>query len=586
MPAPDDMPVNALAGVLAARSGGNTHTNKRKVRLMAQALVRSAEALRLYEPLPYQDAFHRCTAKKCVIQKGNRTGGTLANMVEVARAVTGQDPYGKYPKRDGRAVVLGYGEPHIGRVFFAKLFKPGAFSIIRDLKTNEWRVARQWPAAQGGDLERWEERKPAPPLIPARYIDGKISWTKKNLRVFDLVRFTTGWELHAMNSAGDPGQAQGFSVNLYAIDEDLATSGWYEESIGRTADCGGLTRWSAIPHARNDDLMQLLDFAEKEAEKPKPQAVIIRASILDNPHQDQVSRNADVEAWRAMGDDVFRKRVMGEMNIDSVLMYPTFNRRVHDVMTEHPEDSQATKILRASNGIPPADWTLFLSLDPGHTVCATVFVAVPPPELGDQMFAFDELYIPQCHAPMWGEAVEQKIRDRMYQRFYIDMHGGSIRSTAGGAQPVDAYVAELTNRGLQSEETKSSFMAGFDEVAKREERMRTHLATLHDGRPKLMFVVGNCPNLVREMEKFRKMTVKVGNRDMPTDKGNRRNNTHAIEALEQLVAYELPYVKPKPKAMQVNFFDRFIQWRDSRRQARQSPLGGDSISLGPVGVTS
>ena len=81
----------------------------------------------------------------------------------------------------------------------------------------------------------------------------------------------------ATNSAGDPGQAQGFSVNLYGFDEDLATSGWYEEALGRIADCGGKIRWSALPHAKNEDMMQLITLAEEQAEKPQPVAVIFRA---------------------------------------------------------------------------------------------------------------------------------------------------------------------------------------------------------------------------------------------------------------------------------------------------------------------
>ena len=62
---------------------------------------RKVEALKLYRPNPNQEAFHACTASEVLVIGGNRSGKSLCTFVEDARAVTGQDPYNKYPKENG-----------------------------------------------------------------------------------------------------------------------------------------------------------------------------------------------------------------------------------------------------------------------------------------------------------------------------------------------------------------------------------------------------------------------------------------------------------------------------------------------------
>jgi hypothetical protein len=558
-------------------------------RLVAEQLRRECEALRLYEPLPYQDAFHRCEAQQALIQKGNRTGGTMALMVEIARAITGQDPYDKYPKTNGKAVVLGYGEKHIGRVFYDKLFKAGAFDIIKDLETGKWRVYRPWPSAEGGDFDRKAEKKPAPPLVPQRFLAEKIAWEKRSERVFSIVRLTTGWELHATNSAGDPGQAQGFSVNLYGFDEDLATSGWYEEALGRIADCGGKIRWSALPHAKNEDMMQLITLAEEQAEKPNPVAVIYRASIFDNIYLPKNSVEETVAAWKSQGEDIYRKRAMGEINLGSALMYPTFNKRLHDVMNVTENSTNAQKILAERMGDPPDDWTLFVSIDPGWNTCAIEFLCVPPPELGDQIFLYDESYMHEATAWHFGEAMQHKCHGKTFESFIFDYHGGHLRSIGSGEVPIEKYRDELVERRISSETTKNGFRAGEDSHKLREEVMRTQLAVQRDGVPHFMVVVGKCPGFVKEIEKFRKKVVKQWGKELATDEGDRRVGTHAIEAVEQALALGLEYVKPRDKAITSSIVQRIKQWRERqkiKRRESQIVLGGGSIPLGPVGVNS
>jgi hypothetical protein len=548
-----------------------------------EQMRRECESLRLYEPMPFQDAFHRCRAAQAVMQKGNRAGGTASLMVEVARAVTGQDPYSKYPKENGRAYVLGYGEKHIGRVFHKYLFRAGVFSIIRDEHTKKWRAYRPWM-----DKHREAEKKPAPPLIPKRFIKS-LSWEKKSEYVFSLVTFINGWELHAMNSSGDSGQAQGFDAHLYAIDEDLATANWYEEAQGRIAACGGLLRWAALPHAKNNDLMRLLELAENNAGNPDPTAVVFRASILDNKFIDQESVKRSVEGWKALGDDVYRKRVMGEIVLDSVLMYPTYNRRIHSaIRREGEQETEVQRIMRERQGEPPDDWTRFMIVDPGHTVCAVLFCATPPPEIGRQRVIYQEAYIRNANASHFGEALDLYARDKVFEKFIIDMHGANLTSSGDGIRPLEHYTAELVKRGLKCEQTESAFSAGCDRIGLREECLRNWLAIERDGQPTLLIVNERCPNLCIEMERFRKKTTRIAGQDVPLDEGNRRANTHAIECAEYFAADGGEYIKPRTHAIELSHVDRVLAL-DAKRERIQRHMAATfgkshSINLGPQGV--
>lgn len=567
--------------------GDNTSQYERQqmVRRRAEQLRREAESLRMYQPLPFQEEFHASRCQQVLIQKANRVGGTVALMVEVARAFTGQDPYQKYAEKNGRIVCLGYGEKHIGRVFYEKLFRPGAFRVIRDLETQKWRVYRPWPAAEGGDLERFADSQKAPPMIPKRFIES-IAWEKRSERVFSIVTGTTGWEIHATNSAGDPGQAQGFDVDLYAIDEDLATPGWLEEAQGRVAGCGGLIRWSALPHAKNNDLMGLVKLARDQEGAAKPVAKLIRATIFDNHYLPKDSVANSVAAWKAKGEDVYRKRALGEININSLLMYPTFNRDVHDVMRITEHSSAAQKMLADRDGEPPDDWARYVSIDPGYTALAIEFLAVPPPALGNQVFLYDEVFLrePAVPAEAFGEAMQMKCSDHCFEAFIMDMHGARLRSIATGELPIWKYRDALATRRIESVATKSGFRSACDDRKLREEVLRTLLALNRDGRPLFMVVAGKCQTFCVEMENFQKKKVKQHGVEFPIDEGDRRTNTHAIEAVEGALGLGLEYVEPRTKTVEINFVERWEAFR-AKLHAKSAPYAaGRTITLGPVGA--
>lgn len=565
---------------------------------------RQIEALNLYEPLPWQDKFHQATVKEAILSKGNQSGGSLCGFAEVARAVTGQDPYGKYPEKNGVVVCLGYGESHIGRVMHRYLFRSGAFDIIRDLETNEWRVFRPWSSEEEfngkrGDAGREKEARPAPPLIPKRFIKGKIAWTKRAENIFSTVYLTTGWTLYACNSVGDPNQAQGFQANLYHIDEDLASGGWYEEAVARCSRFNGLIRWTAMPHSSTEDIVRMIERAEEEEGKEKPRTICVKAGIADNPFLPKEAREENMRIWAEAGDDVVRMRAYGELTVDNVRMYPRFDKRTHSAIRtlssrQQEEESRGIehrslvqKILTDNNGVPPQDWTRYFSFDPGHTVLAGVWVAVPPPQLGDFKIVYRELYITSATAAMFGSRMQDMQKSEHIQDWIVDMHGARLRSLATGELPIRDYERQMDRYKLGCEVRGSRFGAGCDDIQLRENKLREWIATRNDGYPTLLVVGDRCPNLIKEIVKFKKKKVRVGGMDVIQNEANRKGMCHAVEALEMIAAHGCPYVAPPRRVVASSRVDGILKARKlralQRRHLKGKRPGEGGIILGPRG---
>lgn len=560
---------------------------------------RENEALKLYSPLPWQEKYHACSNKEVVAVKANQAGGSLMGFVEVARAVTGQDPHRKYPLRDGVAVCLGYGEKHLGRVVHKYLFRPGAFNIIRDEETRRWRPYRPWPREQvrgglSGDEHRFIEMKPAMPLIPPRFIEGKMAFTKAGEHVFSEVRLTTGWTIYGLNSAGDPSQAQGFQVDLYDIDEDTATEGWYSEAVGRCAIRRGKIRWHALPHGENDELMELIERAEDEERQDTPEAerlsIVIRATAFDNPYYSDESRKANERIWASQGDDVLNARLYGKLTLDSVKMYPTFSPDIHNAIKLEEPMLAVQRVLSDKDHCrfePPADWTRYMVVDPGHTVCCVSFFTVPPPrDFGDHLIQYDELYLRQCDPVMYGRSVDERTKDRCFEAFIIDRHGGNLGVGTTGGSIETQYVAQHKMLGIRCEQTGNHFRAGSDDVKGRETKLRDLLGIRQDGTTKFLIVVANCPNTVREIKAFKKKTVNTASGKVVLDEGNRKSKagTHAVECCEYAAAADLNYKKPRPRVNKSTPADFILRERARRARKRRAAHPGSShITLGPRG---
>lgn len=537
--------------------GPSQHAVEQMRAVQAELAERRLESLRLYRPMPHQEEFHSCLASERIVLGGNRGGKSLAVAAEVARAVTGQDPYHKYPEKDGNLAIVGRNWPHIGIVIYPILFKAGAFRIIRDEETGEWRSIRS-----GDDKSK---SKPAPPLIPPRYIKD-MSWVLKNAGYLNKVELVNGWTIWCFSSEGEP--PQGYQADLIWLDEDLNNERWVGECQARLADRKGRFVWSAMPHSKNDALIGLCERADKEVENGNDKPLIRKFTFrfLDNQFIDDEEKRKNIERWSALGIEEVRMRAEGEFTTESTLMYPTFNSSVHI----YPR-------AELPGGQVPPDWTRYVAIDPGHAVMACVFGAIPPDERF--LLLYDELYIRQCNSLIFGEQFADKAREQHFYNFIMDMHGGMLRDLGSGRLPHELYSEELKKRGIRSQISNHSFTPGSDDIPARTSIVRQMLHIRGDGTTKLKILEGSCPNLVREMRRYRKKTQTINGQVFVTDEPQTRGDVHAVQCMEYLCAYEPKYHQP-PKSFGPEPW--WVKWLADK--PRRLGLQDEScVILGPMG---
>jgi len=516
---------------------------------------RRIEALRLYKPMPKQDEFHSCAASERIVIGGNRSGKSMCTFIEDARAATGQDPYGKYPEKDGVLVIIGKNWQHIGMVVYPILFKAGAFKMIRE--GDAWRAfipGKDDPALA----------KPAPPLIPPRLITD-MAWVQKNAGYLNKVQLANGWTIFCFSSEGQP--PQGFQADLVHIDEDINNEQWVGEMQARLADRKGRFVWSAMPWSQNDALLGLCERADKSADDEDSIIRKFTLRFLDNPHIDESEKRKNIERWASLGMDELRMRSEGEFTTESTLMYPTFNTSVHVIPRTDLPDGQ----------VPP-EWTRYVSIDPGHAVMACLFGAVPPDE--KFLLIYDELYVRQCNALIFGEKFFGKAQNQHFYTFIMDMHGGMLRDLGSGRLPHELYSEELRKRSFRSQLSGYGFTPGSDDIAARTAMVRQMLHIRGDGTTRLKVLDGACPNLLRELKRYRKKTSKIDGRVYVTDEPQTRGEVHACQALEYLCAYEPKYHTP-PKVRGTDpWWVKYLA--DKRRRQKQENEG--VLYLSPKGV--
>lgn len=547
----------------------------RQIKKIANEIAkREREALRLYEPTAIQEEFHSALVFCCLLMAGNQFGKSLAGFVELARVLTGQDPHNKYPKQDGIALVVGYNENHIGLIIHKYLFRRGAFKIIRDTETGKWRSYRPWEPA---DLARESETQPAPPLIPARFIK-KWTWLKRSKNIFSSVEFHNGWVLYAGNSTGQ--EIQGIQADYVHFDEDIERPEWYTEMAARTLMRKGKIRWTAMPHEKNICIDTICNRAEEGDKDFK----VVRGTIFNNPFMPAEARERVIKSWKDQGMDVYRRRALGERTTDTVMMYPHFSEYTHSAISIDGINPTPVQLaLAKTGGEIPHDWCRYMAVDPGHTVCAVTFYAVPPPDLGEQIVCYDELYLEGCNATMFADAVSYKVRDKFFQEFIIDGHGGRLTDIGSGHSPQKQYSDALRERGIASVGTGSGFALGDDNIAGRELNLREYLST-SKGPPKMLFVFNNIPNLIREMKRFKKKKI----RGIVTDTGDRTGHTHAVETLEYAAARQMQFRKPPTPATSLSSVEIAKKLIERLEKVALGSLFGrgadEGIVLGPQGA--
>jgi len=543
---------------LKYRSGGIVdmsllHLVVNDIRAVFEELAeRQLEALNLYEPLPEALRFHQCAAPERIVRGSNRAGKTIVTSVEGARILTGKDPFDKYPKEDGRIFAVGKDGKYLGDVMYRKMFKPGAFRIIKD--GDKWRSFRPWDKA---DHERRKESKPAPPLVPLRLIK-EISWENKKASTPGLVRITNGWEMNFFSSLGLP--PQGSDIDVAWLSEEIVNREWYNELSARLLDRAGMFFWDATPQAGTEQLYALSQTAEDERGKEKPRVVEFLMLLEDNPYIPEEQKQ--LLAMKFTDPEQYRIRVKGEFALLSLRVFPEFSR-AHHVVKAFPI---------------PKDWTVYCSIDPGHQICGVLFIAVPPDsdkEHGGKKYAFDELYIPQCTAAKFAQEFAAKLKFlQKPQGFLIDGHMGRHTEMGLGITIEEHYSRALREAGVSSVTTGHGFAWGADNVEAGLEAIRTWLQFGPDDKPTLM-IFDRCTNFIKETEKYYYKRNKDTGKLKPTLRFG-----HLIDNARYLSSFGCPYVKPKDKDKPVSFAVRAMQ---KKRERKREKDGNDYVRLGPAG---
>jgi hypothetical protein len=538
-------------------------------RILAEVARREMEALRLYQPMPTQAAFHASHADERVIRGGNRGGKTLAAFVEIARAITGTDPEDKYPKADGIAYLVGKDERHIARVMYKKLFKPGAFEIIKDLKTGKWR-----PVLPVLDDEREDEKRKAPPLVPHRFYSPKaISWRNKREGVPSVVRLKNGWEVHFFSSLGEP--SQGVAVDLVAFDEEIEHPQWYPEMSARLIDCrkrnaltgkskSGKFIWSATPQAGTQVLYELCERAAVCKGEPDPPVEDFHVTLLENTYISEESKQDFIRKLEGNEDEI-GVRVYGDFALLGRKVYPEFTPLgVHGMV---------------SFEIPP-DWTRYIAVDPGRQVCAVLFAAIPPPSdpRHDKVFLYDELYIKRCSAQTFAERLKNRIHPtgQRIRAALVDHRAGRQTEIGSGRTIEQQYVEALQGVGISFEVGGSTFVWASDDVKAGIEAVRAGLHVVDGQSVKWIVFYDKCPWLCWEARKYAyKRNAKD---DIPTDEPIKIND-HAMDCWRYLAMSPLKWHKPR-KAKGIDAGYTVEALRKKREKTFRKSGWGKSVRVG------
>lgn len=516
-------------------------------KVMAESAKRQGEALNLYRPLTNVAPFHECKKRIRLIVSGNRGGKTTASAVEMSRAFLGKDPFEKYPKRNGVFFVFGIDAKHIGNVLYKKLFRAGAFKMIRDPKSFLWRSFD--PVADAAlALESKAKVIPAPPLIPPRFIDW-IVWDKKRAGIPSCVVLKNGTEIHFFSIEAE--MPRGMDIDGAWIDEEAVKEGIIAEIMARLVDRGGRLVWSATPQSGGDQLFDLMESAGSI------DVDLFHAHIWDNTHIAEEEKDA---FFRRLSEDERRVRWYGEPMLSGFTVYPEFSRVVHSF----PE---------GRGWQPPDDWARYISVDPGRQVCYVSFLTVPPPWVGNFVVIHDELHLEKCDAKMFGKELGLKSQHGVtYEAALIDGNQCRVSDMGSGKSIEDQYRNAMFEHGVRVR--TGGFTWGADDVAPGIEAVHTWLRIGSNGFPYMRVLVENCPWLCREMLKYRYVKDQHG---MPSNKVLKKND-HSTDTLRYLAMLSPKWVRPLARIKKDKFssYENFLV----RKKAKDARRGGG----GPGGV--
>ena len=559
-----------------------TKTDEQLQQALHATLGREKEALRLFRPMPHQIPFLKSKARIRILRGGNRSGKSLTSFADSASCCTGQPIWisdteslpMNYPTHRPRTIYfIGKGVDHIGQTIHRMLFtEDNGLRIIRDEHTRAWRA---WNPNLEYDAAYKEKCRYADPFIPPRFIKHNgFGWEDKRLNVFSQVELRDGTKIFAFTSGGDA--KQGDAVDLIHIDEDISDESHVAEHLMRISDRGGKLQWSAYPHSSNAALRDLVTLCEDEAGKPNPIAEEFVLRFDQNEFIDKNIRDQQLQMLLHSGDATYRARNLGEFTFDTSLVYPSFNAKIHTALiSDEKHRDEIDRILRERGGEPPDDWTRYFLLDPGHSVCAGLFLAVPPPELGDYVIAYDEIYQRQSDATKMAEACSLKMAGHSFEDFIMDYHGGRQTPMGMSKTVMMIYRDAFQAFGLRCTVRGSNFMWSDDNVTAGIERVRGWLSLQQNNLPKLRLYLSRTPHSQKEFGLY-SMRIRGGDIcDEPVPQ-----NGHLMDLYRYGASANLKHMPPRRSLQQVNpAYRAFVKEREAGKSSRKH--GGNFINLGP-----
>jgi hypothetical protein len=352
------------------------------------------------------------------------------------------------------------------------------------------------------------------------------------------------------SSLGTP--PQGIDVDYVWLDEEVVNQEWYPEMSARLIDRKGLFVWSATAQLGGVQLFELCEKAAEQKPLEKPTVVQYFAHIDDNYTFTEQQRDL---FFAKLTPEQRRIRIEGEFAFTSCLVYPEFSDTVHGCDWFHI----------------PQDWTRYMLTDPGRQVCAVLFVAVPPPnhKFAGQVFVYDELYITNCNAELYGRQVRLKAEGQNFYAFIIDHKGSEKHDVGGGVNIEQQYAQALRKNGVRSQLTGNGFLWGSTDVDAGIEKFRSWLLIRADGTPKFRYFKDKCPYLKWEITRYRygKVTPRSG---APKPE---KLHDHIMDLLRYGASYDPQWHKPKKGSRTSSAL--------LRRLAERRKTTGSAINLGP-----
>lgn len=537
----------AVGTAYAAEQAERAALARRIVRLAQHALDLRRESLRLWKALPNVEPFFQSTKQVRLLFGSNQSAKTHHGLVEIARAVTGQDPYDKYPKTGGRAIIVGFDGDHLADPIYTKLFRPGEFKLIRDEHTQAWRPVRPDPnnprQLDPYDVANREHWVDAPPIIPERLIADQ-AWDRANKLIPRLTTLTTGWTILWRSSKGRP--PRGRQIHLVYLDEDIQhTNAWVNELIPRLVKHGGSLIWAATHQEGGPELYEMTEKADAGSEHIDA----FRLRIIDNPFISDEQREFFLNTLTTEEDVMVRYH--GESAVVGRKLYRDYSPNGIHGCEPFP--------------FPITTWCRYVFLDPGAQRCAALIVAVDPEER--HCWVIDGIDIRQGDATRMAAEIKSRENGVRYEAIIIDQQAGKQTPMGHDARDRTApyYWRALAAAGVipRVQGPIAGFFPSCNDVHAREEALKAWLQIRGTGpfagTPVLQVVRGAIPELDRQISLAQYVTHK-----------RRLDKTEdLLDCLEYAAAYNPTFQRPDPVRVPSVPHSRSVEQRFADKQRHE-----------------